>query len=258
MKRVLLLDTETTNTDHKTGAIVEVACILYSLQYATPITSFAAIVHGKSNAAEHINGIAPCLMKEASSPALVSGIVDELIVNCDAIVAHCAAFDRGFMLDVERDWGLNLRTKPWICSMRDIEWPKPSKSRALISIALQHGVTVVSAHRAYTDCDILARLLTRVHETGTDLELLMERAMRPKVLVEALTNKEDRDIVYANGFDWNDRTRQSLREMPEEDISALPFKCRIIDKTTVTCSGTRDNSDSSTPAPKRTTSPAHG
>lgn len=239
MKTVLLLDTETDGVNHKVHRIIEVATILYSLEFATPITSFAALLPGENNDAESANGIPPGVLKYASARAMTAAVVDDLISSCDAIVAHSASFDRYFMQDVIEDWGISIEYKPWICTMRDVDWPKKTKHRNLSSIALAHGVPLVAAHRALTDVDILARLLTRVSETGTDIEELMVRAMRPKVLVEALVDYDDRHLAYAHGFDWDPVKRQHLRELPEEDIDELPFKCKIRDATTITTSGTR-------------------
>ena len=241
MKNVLLLDTETGGVNHKVHKIIEVATILYSLEYASPITSFSALLPVGDNPAESINGIPEGLLKYANTTSMISAVVDELICASDAILAHSASFDMYFMQDVAEEWGVSPSSKPWICTMRDIEWPKKTKHRNLVAIALAHGVPVIAAHRALTDVDILARLLTRVAETGTDLEELVARAMRPKVLVEALVDYPDRDIAYCNGFDWDPQKRQHLREIPEEDIDALPFKCRIIDTNTIVCSGTRQS-----------------
>lgn len=256
MKNVLLLDTETGGVNHKVDKLVEIAAILYSLEYAMPITSFAALVPGDSNEAEAINGIPSALLKHANSVNMIAAVMDELIINCDAILAHSASFDFYFVQDVAKEWGIDPDSRPWICTMHDIDWPKKTKHRNLTALALAHGVPVIAAHRALTDVDILARLLTQVASTGVDIKELVQRGTRPKVLVESLVDYSNRDIAYTHGFDWDPVKRQHLREMPKEDIDALPFKCRIVDEQTITCSGTRARCDYDPIFVKRAASPA--
>lgn len=227
MKRILILDTETTGTDREIHWIVEIAAILYSIEHATPIMTYSGLIPGTMNLAADVNGIPPALLKQAGTLGATCALLDEMQMNADAVVAHSAQFDYDFVKK-EQYWGFDWDRLPWICSMRHIEWPKRIKNRNLVALALAHGVPIVAAHRALTDCDILARLLTRVSESGTDLEEMLTRAMRPRALVEALTTKEDKDLTYFHGFDWDPVQRKTLREMPPEDIDELPFKCKIL------------------------------
>lgn len=227
MKRALILDTETTGVDPKGNWIVEIAVILYSLEHATPITTYAGLIPGKENKAAEFNEISPALLPQATSLGATCAILDELQMSADIVVAHSAKFDHDFVTQ-ENYWGFDWDRLPWVCTMRDVSWPKLGNRRNLVALALLHGVPVVAAHRALTDCDILARLLTRVSELGVNLQDLFIQALRPKALVEALPGKEDKDITYRHGFDYGQKQRMTLREMPAEDIDNLPFKCKIL------------------------------
>jgi len=227
MRRALLVDTETTGVDRNGNWIVEIAAILYSLEFATPITSFSGLIPGDTNAAEEFNWISPLLLKQSISLGATCAMLDEMQMAADVVMAHSAKFDHDFVTQ-EAYWGFDWDRLPWVCSMRDIQWPKAGNHRNLVALALLHGVPVVAAHRALTDCDILARLLTRVSEQGEDLPSMLKRALRPKALVEALTTKEEKDITYRYGFDYDPKQYKTLREMPAEDIDALPFKCKIL------------------------------
>jgi DNA polymerase-3 subunit epsilon len=227
MKRILLLDTETTGTNKLDHHVVEIAAILYSIEHRAPIVTYAGLVPGIENEAAEFNGIHPSLLKQSVSLGTTCAVLDEMQMNADAIVAHSAQFDYDFVKK-EEYWGFDWDRLPWICSMRHIKWPRKIANRNLVALALAHGVPIVGAHRALTDSDILARLFTRVAETGTDLEHLLEQAMRPRALVEALTTKAQKDLTYFHGFDWDPDERKTLREMPPEDIADLPFKCRIL------------------------------
>jgi DNA polymerase-3 subunit epsilon len=224
VKTILLLDTETTGTGPDDVAI-EVACAIYSVPHAAIVRSFASLIRHDSNAAEHVNHIAPALLAEAPEAAPVWARVREMAGRCDVIVAHNAAFDRRFAPDLQGD--------EWVCSMDDIAWPRASKpaGESLISLALNHGLGIVSAHRAAADVDLLARLFTRAHELGADLDALLARAMRPKALFQSLQPFEQNDVAKAHGFRWNDPLLKAWsRRMAIEDVVALPFKVREIER----------------------------
>lgn len=226
LRYALLLDTETTGFREEGGECIEVAIVVYDILHCAPLLSFASLINATSNAAEAINGIPVAMLQEAPMPELVWNRVFEIAKHCDVIVAHRAEFDRDFVAPEVRD------IKPWICSKFDIEWPKTKViGESLVSLALQHGVGVTAAHRALTDCDILARLFTRVAELGVDLEAMLERGLRPKNLFYSLAPFEKKDIVKAHGFAW-DPSRHGknwYRYMPVSDTEALPFRVRQVD-----------------------------
>ena len=171
MSLITIVDTETTGVDPERDQIIEIAAILYSLTHAAPIESISYLLPCGENPAIAVNGIAPNLTPLSEDMGLV---LDNMEARSIAYVAHNASFDQSFL---KRD------AIPFVCSMRQIEWPVPCGSKALVAIALAHGVGVASAHRAMADCDTLSRLLTRVHEMGVDLEQLIARAMLPRVKV---------------------------------------------------------------------------
>jgi DNA polymerase III subunit epsilon len=232
MRKALILDTETTGFSHSTDQIVEVAFILYDLKYAAPISAFSSLLYGKSNAAEHVNAIDPELLEEAMSFKFIGHVFTELIDMCDVLVAHNAQFDRGF-LEADKLLGIGKVDKPWVCTQRQIQWPKQSDKKTLYSIALAHGVPLISAHRAMTDCDILARLFTRVHELGVDLQKLFDNAVKPKIIVQALVSYDDRKLADKAGFNWEgkaDGWRKEMDSQELEEAAELPFKIRVISR----------------------------
>jgi DNA polymerase-3 subunit epsilon len=225
MKYATILDTETNGFDHKVNKIIEIAVILYDLKHAAPITSYSAIVSQDENLVADINGIHADLAEGMTSFNLSKQIIDHLIAKSEVIVAHNAVFDKGFVdnstFEVPKD-------RPWICSMEQIEWPCKYSSRSLTSIALAHGVPVIAAHRALTDCDILARLFTKIHETGHDLPKLLTKAMRPRILVQALVSKEDRQLAKDEHFNWDGDNKQWTKEVFPECINNFKFECKIL------------------------------
>lgn len=221
MKRILILDTETTGLDPTKDHVIEVACILYDVEHATAIESFSSLIEHDGNPCENINRIPPAALRFAPDPVSVWLAVEMRAGEADAIVAHNAEFDRGFVSPKMRDH------RPWICSKTDICWPKQThEAPSLVSLALEHDLGVAVAHRAMADCDLLARLFTRARELGADLDAMLVRGLRPKVLLQALVSFDDNHKAKAAGFQWDAPTKRWLRRMVAEDATALPFATR--------------------------------
>ena len=221
MSLITILDCETTGTDPNKDALVEIAAILYSLTHAAPVMSIATVQYCQENPCEDINGISPALSQICfkHQESLAWDIIRSMVGESIAMVAHNASFDASFINHEPNRPGY-LRPeerKPWVCSMKHVDWPKKASDRKLTSIALAHGVAIVSAHRAMADCDILARLFTRVHEMGTDLNELMRLAMRPRVIVQALVDYHDRQKAKDAGFDWDGDSKTWTKEVVKED-----------------------------------------
>lgn len=221
---ILILDTETTGTDEN-ATVIEVACILYSVTHAAPIRSFASLIRAEENPAEHVNGIPAALLADSFPPDLVWPAVARMSLAAGAMVAYNAEFDRRFVADA----CVSTASRPWICAMDDLQWPRASESRSLVTLALAHGVGVASAHRAMTDCDILARLFTRAAEMGADLGAMLTRGMRPKARYQALVSYESNHLAKASGFRWDVAAKMWTRTMACEDAEGLSFKVRRID-----------------------------
>jgi DNA polymerase-3 subunit epsilon len=226
MKRVLIVDTETTGLDPARDRCIEYACILYDLEHAAPVASFSTLLPATENAAEEVNRIPVALLREGTESPASWTMMHKFAARAWAFVAHRAEFDRSFIpTDV-------ATTLPWVCSKFHIDWPRGKPGDSLVPLALAHGLGVASAHRAMTDCDTLARLLTRVHEMGVPLVPLLERAMRPRRKVIALTSYDEREMTKAAGFAWDGDKRVWWREMPIDEIDKLPFATKPMESET--------------------------
>lgn len=224
--RVLIFDVETSGTDPAKDSIIEAAGILWSTMHVSTIAGFSFIVRRSDNAAQPINGIPPALLEEHGlPPADAYGRIDAWMRRADIIVAHNAAFDRGFCTVAFADPG-----RPWVCSQDDIDWPRPSPSQKLTDIMLAHGLGVSHAHRALVDVMNIARLLERAeelqgYEGGT--RRLLERAMRPKQRYRAVTGKYDakmNEVYKQHGFRWDGDHKEWWRKLAIEDVPAMQTK----------------------------------
>lgn len=224
LSRIAITDTETSGLDPKEHPCLEVAVIIYDVASATPISSFSSLIHASENAAEHVNRIPVAALQAAPLREHVWETVRLMTQDCDAYLAHHAAFDASF-------YPPSLASAlPWIDSANDLLWPKSQAVREkLVVLALNHDLGVAYAHRALADCELLSRLLTRVHELGHDLEPFLARGLRPKKLVAAMVPFEQRDKPRVAGFTWHpEPIRQWRKSVAIDDIPLLGFPVKDV------------------------------
>jgi DNA polymerase III alpha subunit (gram-positive type) len=228
VKTLLIFDLETTGLEPQTCRVIEAAGALWSLPHRTLTGSFSFIVQADENPAEAVNRIpVGALRDHGFAQDKTEARLAVWFGMADAIVAHNASFDSGFLSTHLRE------SKPWICTKHDVEWPRSRLGAGLRDLAADHDVGVVRAHRAGADVDILVRLFERVAELGHDVDAMIARALRPKVLVVAdvpkpwTVSKEEADATKAAlksaGFQWEDAAKRWARRMPREDVAGLPF-----------------------------------
>lgn len=219
VRRLAILDTETTGTDDADQA-VEVAVVLFDVPRAAAVASWSSLIRADENPAERVNAIPAELLREAPPAEEVWAAAREFCAGADAFAAHGAAFDRARV--PESVW----EGRGWVCTM-DLPWPaavRPGES--LVGLALRHGLGVASAHRAMADCDLLARLFARARDMGANLEELIARGLRERAKFAAVLPYERREEARDAGFRWDPERRVWWREMAVEDAAALPFPTR--------------------------------
>lgn len=222
IRRCLIVDTETTGLDPETDRVIEIAAILYSVENRTTLAQFSTLLPGEGNAAERVNRIQPSALAEMAviKPNL-AGAADVLksLRRCaDVVVCHNVEFDQQWF---RNEW----HELPWVCTAFDFAWPAASREAgSLIHLALEHGIGVSAAHRALTDCQLIASLFDRMHLFGCDLQAMFARAMRPKAIFQSLQPFAENGVAKAAGFKWHDETKRWTRRMAIEDAAALPFK----------------------------------
>jgi DNA polymerase III subunit epsilon len=218
MNILALVDSETTGLEPKDGAaLIEVGVVLWSIEHRCIIDCVSRLVQHPTNEAEAVNRIPPAALALGGPREAVLKMVRAFAARADVLVAHRAEFDQKFFGDLGR---------PWACSKFDVPWPRSKPGDGLVHVALAHGVGVVTAHRALTDCLTLAALFERVAELGHDVREMIRLALRPKAVFQALVSNEERDKAKALGFTWKADTKQWLRALPPEDAAKLPFPTR--------------------------------
>ena len=235
MKALAIVDLEATNPDPATAAIVEVACCLWDVERRIVTSVYSTTVYAAENPAQHINGIPAEALVDAPAVNRAMASVGHFVEKADLIAAHNGdSFDRPVLEQHACPW---VDSKPWVDTM-DFSWPRHSSSRSLIALAAAHGVPIGTVHRAVDDVLLVARLLERAAELGADIPAMLDKAMRPKVLVAAVTPKpwEMAEEEWAAlkgklleaGFRFDSAAKRWAKKMPVESIAELPFDARIV------------------------------
>lgn len=228
IKRALIIDTETDGLDDA-AQVVEVGAILYSVENQCVLQEMSTLFPALKNDAESINRIKVSALNEISETRAVSFAQELLFAMskaADVYVAHNAEFDEKKVFGDTRF--LPLASLPWACTMSDFKWPLAAREQgSLINIALEHGIGVASAHRALTDCRLIAALFDRM----SDLQSMFAVAMRPKALFVGLQPFDDNQLAKDAGFKWDRLVpKKWSRMMAIEDAAKLSFPVRQIER----------------------------
>ena len=224
---LLILDTETTGIDPEHDRAIEIGAILYSGQHQTTLAQLSFLLYAESNAAEHINHIPAASLSalpETYEEQSLS-LLQTMAAQADYAVAHNASFDRQWFDGDRLPVLIGADNSPlrWLCSMSDMSWPRQTRQReSLVNLALNHGIGISSAHRALTDCQLLAELFNRI--SADEFDTLMTDALRPKAIFQAHVSYNDRHLAKAAGFRWNGRDKIWTRRMAIEEATQLPFE----------------------------------
>jgi DNA polymerase-3 subunit epsilon len=171
---LLIIDTETTGLEPGDGEAIELGAILYSVPYRSPLMQLSTLLPVKEgNPTQHINRISAEASRSDYPHDLALKLFEVFHDRDDYLVAHNVEFDRKW-------FGHRLLpsvTKPWLCTCDDFLWPQATRERpSLVNLALEHGIGVSSAHRAITDCQLIAALFDRVDNFEAILEQAIARS----------------------------------------------------------------------------------
>lgn len=161
IENILIMDTETTGLDPSKGAtVIEVGAILFNVKYKQPIQFYSTLFPCDENPVENINRIPACITKANYSLNLSDGMFISMADSAYAIVAHHAKFDKQFVKLL--GCGNYLLNKKWICTKDNFVWPIPLQRFRLEDICFALKIPYVNAHRALSDCFLLAQCFQNV------------------------------------------------------------------------------------------------
>ena len=165
MAREIILDTETTGLDPKSGhRVIEIACL--ELEDFVPTgKTFHRYIHPERDIepeAERVHGIS--LASLAGKPKFADATVAQAFLDFvgDAqLVAHNAAFDRGFV-----NWELGMiglaeiPERQWTCTMVMARQRFPGMYNSLDALCKRFKISLAERekHGALIDCKLLAQV----------------------------------------------------------------------------------------------------
>lgn len=202
----LFVDVETTGLDPARDEIIELAMTpfdygldghVYSVgesfqqlrQPSIPIPPEITALTGIDDAMVAGHSIDPAEVTAFVAPAAL-------------VVAHNAGFDRRFL---ERFCDV-FETKPWGCSMTQIDWAAEGFEGTKLGYLAMGAGFYYDRHRASADCQAAIALLARpLPKSGlTGLAKLLERARVPTWRIWAENAPFDlKDLLKARGYRWN-------------------------------------------------------
>lgn len=215
---LLIVDLETTGLDPQKDQVIELGAILYSVSQSCTLQQLSTLFPVTENAAVTVNRITTQASQLVENFDLILQQFSRWTVQADYLVAHNAAFDRQW-------FGLGSLPpleKPWLCTYDDFVWSKNPKPTSLVNTVLNHGLGVSSAHRALTDCQLIAALFDRLAESDGLKSLLMQaiaRSKEPKIEVIAKVSYDNRNLAKQWGFKWNAEAKIWSKIMRPSDLA---------------------------------------
>lgn len=232
--KLYFTDTETTGFNHDVDRITEIAGVIWDTEKRQVLEILSELIKGDtpqiSEEITTITGIDQDMLdKHGADKSQVLFRFHEMASKCEAIVAHNAPFDKGFidkaMMSVdstEMVWDVN---KHWIDTQTDIPYPPNIKTRGLNHLLADHGINPNTfAHRALFDTFKTIELFDKYN--ASEIYTLSTSPM-VRVVANCLPPwddpkpKKDTDVVKAAGFRWDGEAKKWYTECRQSTVASL-------------------------------------
>ncbi|RYF31580.1 MAG: hypothetical protein EOO23_02105 [Comamonadaceae bacterium] len=259
---LLIWDVETTGLK-ATSLVIEVACGLFDTEkriFTSPILS--TLLPAPKNEAAVFNKISEEeLIELSNNPEALNHVrsvlsqMELMFGEAEASCAHNASFDRDKLAILCGDgpegsgprfgyfWGIDVKSKPWVCSCRDVTYGSPVADRKLETIAKALSVNTSGNHRAARDVMIVGEILASAPCLSDELGDLFATE---KVKLKALVNMRNPpiDLLAQFGFSRSGSGEKGgfYRQMRESSLEQriFPFTIQRSDTQEFRYAGKKD------------------
>lgn len=206
LRTALFVDVETTGLDYRQHEIIELAMVpfRYSLdgKIVRVLQPYSQLQQPRRPIPAEIVALTGITNEMVSGQNIDLVEVEKLVQTSHLIIAHNASFDRKFL---ER-FSSAFATKPWGCSLSDIDWATEGFQGTKLSyLAAEYGF-FYDRHRAVNDClagiDILSRTLPKSGANAFSSLLANARQTTWRIVAEN-SPYELKDVLKARGYRWN-------------------------------------------------------
>lgn len=221
VRRVAIVDVETTGTDVVHDEIIDIAVVIIEVDEIGEIVGIASAGQALRDPGmpipSHITKLTGIADKDVHGKTIDLDRLERLLAGVDVRIAHSAAFDAGFIENLMP----GLAGEAWACSLRDFAWPEFGFDGAKLGYLLTQIGRFNTAHRAMADVVSLLHLLAhRLPDGGTVLSALLANAGRPTVRFEATGAGFDRrGQLKARGYRWDGRARVWWTEIAQDECA---------------------------------------
>jgi DNA polymerase-3 subunit epsilon len=220
--KVAILDTETTGINVADDKIIELGIVI--VEYC-PSTGQAYRVLETYNELEDpgmpippestkVHGIVDTMV---AGKKIMDALVEKLMEDVALVIAHNAAFDRGF---VEARLPF-FKKKAWGCSYAQIPWKGEGCSSASLEFLAYKFGFFFSGHRASMDCHALLEVLqSELPVSGVKVfKMLLDKTQAADLKLWALGAPfESKDNLKKRNYRWNAERKTWHKTIAAEDL----------------------------------------
>lgn len=221
IRRIGVVDVETTGTDPQIDEIIDIAVVMLEVSAAGEIVGVASAGQAMRDPGmpipPHITRITGISDADVLRKAIDLDRLEARLASADALIAHNCAFDAAFIGNLMP----GLAEAPWACSANDFDWLGSGfDGRKLHHLLMQIG-RFADAHRAMVDVVALIHLLAhRLPHGGTVLGDLLANAEQSTIRIEAIAAPfGKRSVLKARGYRWDASRRVWWREIGDDQCA---------------------------------------
>lgn len=222
VRRVAVVDTETTGTDPLTDEVIDIAVVILEVDTAGEIVRIVSAGQALRDPGmpipAHITRLTGIADDDVRGHTIDLDRLERRLASADVRIAHNARFDIAFLQSLMP----GLAGTSWACSANDFDWVAAGLDGCKQNHLLMQIGFFNTAHRAMADVISLIHLLGhRLPHGGTVLGDLLANAARPTLRIEATGAPFDRrSTLKARGYRWDPRARVWWCEVAEDEHEA--------------------------------------